>query len=457
MTDEKKIEAMPHSFADEETLLSALLTFADTGSPSTARIEPYHFFNGAHVDIADAIKGCRREGAPVSMDGLTALLQSEGKAERFAAVGGLPFLEQLSKRRPSTPEIQAAFKTVYNHYRVRRLMSAAWQLEAEVSGGRELDGVIVRALEDIGSIGFEADSPAAIRDGLATSISDLERRITDRHVDTVPTGLARLDGLIGGFKLGDLAVIGSRPGVGKTGLLATAIHHAATALKVPVLVFSLEGSSDTFAERLIALASHVPNTSLRNATLDAKQWGRLATSATGLADSPLMVDDRAVDIDEIVRVARRWHANPVLFPNRHARGLIAIDYLQLIESKQPEENRYRELCEISRRLKQLAKRMNVAVVACSQLNRNLEGRTDKRPILSDLRESGSLEDDADLVIFVHRDAVYDPAAIPNDAEIIIAKHRNGPKGTVRAAFIPECVKFMNIVEPGSITKTGGTI
>lgn len=258
----------------------------------------------------------------------------------------------------------------------------------------------------------------------------------------LPTGLVRLDALLGGgLPVGRLTLIGSRPTGGKTALLATTISHVATVAKVPTLAFSLESAAEPFTQRLLCVGGQVTNTHLRGNSLSAAEWARLAVAGQRLSEAPLELDDKSTDIDSIARAAHGWRKNHDRFPSPEAPGLIAIDYLQLIASTPIIADRYDFLREVGRRLWQLARRLNVAVVATSQLNRDYVNRADKRPILSDLGVAGALQDEADVVLFTHRAILDDTDASPLDAEIIVAKPHNGIRCIVPMRFVPEQARF----------------
>jgi replicative DNA helicase len=254
------------------------------------------------------------------------------------------------------------------------------------------------------------------------------------------TGFGALDELTQGLPAGGLVLVAGRPAMGKSTLAVDFARHAALDRAHPVgtVVFSLEMSKTEIAQRVLSAESNIPLTRLRQGDLSAEDWGRLNTTFERLQNAPLYLDDSPnMSLMEIRAKCRR-------LKQTHALGLVVVDYLQLMSSTRPVESRQQEVSEFSRALKLLAKELGVPVVALSQLNRGPEMRQDKRPMLSDLRESGSLEQDADMVFLVHRPDVYDEQDRPGEADIIVAKHRNGPTGVVTLAFMGATSKFENM-------------
>jgi replicative DNA helicase len=255
----------------------------------------------------------------------------------------------------------------------------------------------------------------------------------------VPTGFIDLDTLLGGMQKSDLLIIAARPGMGKTSLLNTVVLNAASQ-DMRVALFSLEMSNEQLVQRLVSQETRIPSHRLREGKLDDRDWSQFVAATQRISTLPIHLDDTpALSTHELRTKARRLHLE-------YGLDLIIIDYLQLMTTPYRSENRVQEISFISRSLKQLARELNVPVVSAAQLSRAVESRNDKRPLLSDLRESGSIEQDSDVVMFIYRDIYYNPdSPVGNKAEIHIAKHRNGPTGTVDLVFIPELTQFKNAV------------
>jgi replicative DNA helicase len=286
----------------------------------------------------------------------------------------------------------------------------------------------------------QTDSTSGVRDLLDEYLDHLEALVTaGREITGVPTGFIDLDQQLSGLQRSNLIVIGARPGMGKTSLALGMSAHAAIEARVPVLFFSLEMSHQEITQRLVSAEGRVDSTKLRNGRMLESDWPKVSHAVGRLGDAPLFVDDNPnLTIMEIRAKARRHKAKEGL-------GLVVIDYLQLMTGRNNAENRQVEIAEISRGLKILARELNVPVVALSQLSRNLESRADKRPNLADLRESGSLEQDSDVVIFCYRDEMYNrDSPDRGTAEIIVAKHRNGAVGVTSLAFLSQYSLFVNM-------------
>ncbi|HSI05027.1 MAG TPA: replicative DNA helicase, partial [Myxococcota bacterium] len=260
-------------------------------------------------------------------------------------------------------------------------------------------------------------------------------------VTGVPTGFQDLDKMTAGFQPSDLIIIAGRPSMGKTAVALNIAQYAAVHQKVPALVFSLEMSKEALVMRMLCSEARIDSQRMRGGFLNSTDWPKLARAAGALAEAPMYLDDTgAISVLEMRAKARRLQAERGL-------GLIMVDYLQLMRGRTSNEGREREISEISRGLKALGKELKVPVIALSQLNRSLEQRQDKRPMLSDLRESGAIEQDADVICFVYRDEYYNPASPDKGvAEFIIGKQRNGPTGTVRLRFFNEYTKFENLAK-----------
>ena len=287
---------------------------------------------------------------------------------------------------------------------------------------------------------LESEDPAE-RETAVALIERISAASERRGLTGVPSGLRDLDKLTSGFQKSNLVILAARPGMGKTSLALGIARHLGVAARVPVVVFSLEMSREEVAQRFISGEARVDSSLMRSGTVREEDWTRIQDACNRLTNAPIYVDDTAgINLMEIRSKARR------LKMKEPDLGLVMIDYLQLMSSGSNEENRVQEISQISRQLKVLARDLDVPVIALSQLSRAVESRTDKRPLLSDLRESGSIEQDADVVMFIYRDDYYNKEASekPGQAELIVAKHRNGAVGHVDLAFMPHFTTFADL-------------
>ena len=326
------------------------------------------------------------------------------------------------------------------HALLRRLIGVAHEI-AEI--GYEVPTDIAGALDQAEALVFDvaqrrtSDSVRSLKDLLTESLERLDHLYGRGETITgVPTGYSELDSLLAGLQPSNLVVVGARPSMGKTAFALGLAANAASNHGVPVLFFSLEMSHLEIAQRVLAAEARLDVTKLRNGRLLDSDWPRISSAIGRIDTAPLFIDDNPnVTIMDIRAKARRMRSSDGI-------GLVVIDYLQLMTGRSSAENRQVEISEISRGLKILARELQFPVVALSQLSRNLEARADKRPMLADLRESGAIEQDADVVMFIYRDEVYNPdSADRGTAEILVAKHRNGPTGSAHLAFIANYAKF----------------
>jgi replicative DNA helicase len=288
----------------------------------------------------------------------------------------------------------------------------------------------------------QSETMAHIKEVLGNALDDLEALYARSEAVTgIPTGYTDLDNLLSGLHASNLVIVGARPGMGKTAFALGVAANVAMKQKVPVLLFSLEMSRKELVQRLLSSEAQIDSTRMRNGKLLERDWEKISHAIGRLADAPIYIDDNPnVNVMDIRAKSRRLKA-------REGLGLVVVDYLQLMSGRMGAESRQVEVSEISRGLKILARELDVPVLALSQLSRNLEMRADKRPALSDLRESGSLEQDADVVLFIYRDEVYNSESSDRGtAELIVAKHRSGPTGVAHLAFFDSFTKFANMAQ-----------
>ncbi|MCX6540040.1 MAG: replicative DNA helicase [Actinobacteria bacterium] len=411
----------PHNLNAEESLLGALLLSKDAvGTVAEMGLSVNDFYKPAHQYVYDAIRGLNATGQPVDAVTVANELRRAGLLDE---IGGAELLLELQNATPAISNSSRYAKIVQDTAVLRRLIRVASEI-AELAYNEPDD--VARALDEAMPLAMDKLQETFERGNIITGLA---------------TGYNDLDELLSGLQPSTLNIVGARPAMGKTAFGLGLAVHAAQNSKVPVLVFSLEMGHTELTQRILSSEARVDSTKLRNGKLTEADWTKLGR-AVGRLEVPLYLDDNPrVTVMEIRAKARRLKA-------RDGLGLIVIDYLQLM-SGSGSENRQLEVSEISRGLKILARELQVPIVALSQLSRNLESRTDKRPMLADLRESGSLEQDADVVMFLYRDEVYNnESPDKGSAEVIVAKHRSGPIGTRRLAFLGAYTRFDNAARSG---------
>ncbi|HEX7927117.1 MAG TPA: replicative DNA helicase, partial [bacterium] len=386
--------------------------------------------------------GERRE--PIDELTLAAFMRSRNQLEQ---VGGLIYIAELQDMTPISANIDAYAQIVREKHQLRSLISAAVDI---ADRGRQSPGDAEGLIQQAEDIFLELANKATRRsfspmsELLKASFEMLEKAQDQGDGLTgLPTGFIELDGMTNGLQKSDLIIIAARPGMGKTSFALNIAQHASVRSGKPTVVFSLEMSKEQMAFRMLCSEAKVDSQKVRKGELDEYEWDKLATAAAKLSPEPplLFIDDTAEATPLAIKaISRRIQAE-------YGLGMIIVDYLQLMRAANRNESREQEIAEISRGLKALAKELDVPVIACAQLNRALEARGNKRPMLSDLRESGSIEQDADIVMFIYRDELYNPKTEDAGiAEIHIAKHRNGPvtHNPIRLAFVAEYTKFGNL-------------
>jgi replicative DNA helicase len=429
----------PWSEEAEISVLSAMLIDGDAVARAVEMVDDGSFYKEANRRVFRAMIRLYSRGEVIDVVTLSDELKSSGELE---GAGGMPYLARLVDAVPTAANIEYHCRILKDKAVLRRLIEAATDIvqEAYEAPAGEVDDTLDRAEQRIFQI-----AQASERQGFVwikeilwpafERIEELQR--SPGSVTGVASGYPDLDNLTAGFQPGDLVVVAGRPSMGKTALALNFAQHAAIDHDVPVAVFSLEMSKESLVQRLLCAEGRVDSGRLRRGRLQDDEYARLATAAGHLNTAPIWIDDTpAISPLELRAKARRLAAEVDL-------GLIIVDYLQLMAGPRNVENRQQEISAISRSLKAVSKELNVPVVALSQLSRAPEQRTDKRPLLADLRESGAIEQDADLVIFVYREEAYRKdgdliddkgESLEGRAEIIVGKQRNGPTGTVNLYF-----------------------
>ncbi len=431
----------PQSIEAEESILSAILLDNSTLLDVLEILTPDNFYRTSHQIIFAAIAELFSKAEPVDLVTLTNILRDKNQLEE---IGGAAYLARIVDTVPSAINVQHYARIVRDKASLRRLIAKANEISRHCyEDGGDLDSVLDFAESAVFEISEDKHQAAfhPISKIIESNIDALEERQGNRTMVTgVTTGFTQLDHKTSGLQRSDLIILAARPSMGKTALALNIARNAAVEGNVPVAVFSLEMSKEQLCERMLCAEARVDSSRLRGGFLNPDDWNRITEAASVLSEAPLYIDDSPdISATSIRTKSRRLKMDKGL-------GLVIIDYLQLMRGRAGTERRDLEISEISRALKLLAKEINVPVVALSQLNRKLEERNDKRPKLSDLRESGALEQDADVVAFIYRDEVYNrDENNPNKgtAEIMIAKQRNGPTGDIPLTFLNSYTRFEN--------------
>ena len=431
----------PYNLSAEESLLGAMLLSRDAIAAAVETCAADDFYKPAHAHIFDAICALYGQGEPA--DPVT-VADELRRADLLEAIGGPATLISLQANTPATANAGRYGRIVEEHALLRRLIGVASEIaELGYSVPEDVTAVVDRAESMVFEVAERRviDTLRPLHDLLSESLDRLEA-LYDRGeaITGVPTGYVDLDERLSGLQPSNLIIVGARPAMGKTSFGLGLAAHAAMEARLPVLYFSLEMSHPEITQRLLCSEARVDSSRIRNGRLLESDWPKISHAIGRLGEAPLYIDDNPnLSVMEIRAKARR------LKSRLGELGVIVVDYLQLMSTRTNAENRQVEVSEISRGLKILARELEVPVVALSQLSRNLEMRADKRPVLADLRESGSLEQDADVVMFLYRDEVYNPESPDRGtAEVILSKHRNGPTGVTQLAFLDHYTRFANM-------------
>ena len=429
----------PHNLEAEQSVLGALLIDRNALSEVSGRLKPDSFYLEKHREIFEAIMVLFEDSLPVDVVTVAEILARRGTLEK---VGDVEYIANLATSVPTTANIRYYSGIIEDKALLRSLISASGEIvNLGLSGSLEGNDVLALAEKSIFDIsqglnrtGLEPISSAL--DQAFTQLEELYRNKSD--LTGIASGFRDLDRKTAGFQRSDLILVASRPAMGKTSFLLNIVVNAALA-KVPVAVFSLEMSRGQLVNRILSLDAMVDLERMRTGKLLEDDWTKIAHALGPLSKAPIYLDDNAsTNVMEMMSKCRKLKMEKGL-------GMIVIDYLQLMEGRKKSDNRQQEISEISRALKIMAKELNVPVIALSQLSRAPETRTDHHPILSDLRESGAIEQDADIVMFLYRDDYYhEDSEKRNIVEVILAKHRNGATGMVELAWIPQYTKFGNL-------------
>ncbi len=439
--------APPQNLEAEQSVLGAVL-LSDATLPALIideHLQPEDFYRPSHGVVYKAMLDLHSTGEPV--DALT-LVEHLKQAGQLDSVGGRAAIDLLSAAVPSVGNVRQYAKIVRDNAMLRRLLHASFEIQQRVHAHdappRELVDLAERAILEVAHDDRRKDFQS-IHDVLSTELDKLERLSREgTSLTGTPSGFDDLDNITGGFQPGNLIVLAARPSMGKSALMANFAEHAALEDGKPVALFSLEMSESELAQRFIASQASIKGDDLRKGKVAESRWGKILAASNRLASSPLFIDDSSeLSVLDVRAKARRLSQQ-----QSSGLGLLIIDYLQLMRSDGSSDNRVEQIGQISRGLKTLARELEVPVIALSQLNRGVEQRHDKKPVLSDLRDSGAIEQDADLVMFIYREEYYDSDSEREGiADLIISKHRNGGLGTVELTFQKEYPRFMSYVGP----------
>jgi replicative DNA helicase len=436
-------QQLPHSIEAEQAVLGGLM-LSNSGFDAVASlISDKDFFASDHQLIFQTMRQLNAEQKPLDIITLSEALQNNRQLDQ---IGGSSYLVELSNNTPSSANINAYAQIVLERSIIRQLITAASDIVKKGYNPLGWDSNKLLAEAEKRLVAIIESRP---NQGGFLSVNELLKEVVERidqlfnsdaDITGLSTGFADLDEKTSGWQPSDLVIIAGRPSMGKTSFAMNMAEHAVLHQEKPVLVFSMEMPASQLIMRMMSSLGKIDQTKLRAGNLSEDDWPRLSSAASRLKDRPLFIDDTPgitpMELRNRVRQVTREHGQP---------GMILVDYLQLMSGSVATENRTNEISQISRELKNIAREFNCPVIALSQLSRNLESRPNKRPINSDLRESGAIEQDADVVVFIYRDEVYNEESPDKGvAEIIIGKQRNGPIGTCKLTFLGKYTRFENL-------------
>ncbi|WP_138756467.1 replicative DNA helicase [Paenibacillus sinopodophylli] len=431
---------MPHSIEAEQAVIGAVLL--SQRLDGTDRLQPNHFYNGHHSTIYHNMQLLAEDGKPVDLVALTAKLQDEKELDK---IGGVSYLSRLCNSVPTATNVNYYAEVVHDRYMHRMTIRT---LQQQLKNAWESDSAIASIVDMQAAATDLADQSIKTKDFKSAKevafnvFENVENRFANFGDDVtgIPSGYYDLDKMTSGWQDSDLIIVAARPSVGKTAFALNLAQAAGIRSRKNIALISLEMSAEQLVQRMMSSEQNIDATKLRTGYMNGEDWEKLTLAVSSISDSKIFIDDSpALTAREIAGKCRRLHKSEGL-------DMILIDYLQLITGRgKSGENRQQEVSDITRTLKQLARELNIPVIALSQLSRGVEQRQDKRPMMSDLRESGAIEQDADIVAFLYRDDYYDKESEKkNIIEIIIAKQRNGPIGTVELAFLKQYNKFIGL-------------
>ena len=441
-----KLKVPPHSLEAEQSVLGGLMIANGNWDGVAEQVRASDFYRPEHRLIFEAME--RQVEAQHPLD-LVTLSEALDRSGHLLEAGGLNYLIEIAKNTPSAANVASYARIVRERAILRKLIDTANTIaeDAYHPEGRDCDALLDEAERKVMQIGNErvrGGGPQPVNPLLKKAVERIDHLFQNQSALTgLTTGYTDLDGMTNGLQPADLIIVAGRPSMGKTTFAMNLVENALLGAGKPVVVFSLEMPADALITRMLSSVGRIDQGKLRTGQLDEDDWPRLSSAIAQLKDKPLFIDDTAgispTEMRSRLRRLAREHGEI---------GLVMVDYLQLMQiAGGKSEGRTAEISEISRSLKGIAKEFGAPLIALSQLNRSLEQRPNKRPVMSDLRESGAIEQDADIIAFIYRDEVYNPETEHKGvAEIIIGKHRNGPIGTVRLAFIGKNTRFENLAQ-----------
>ncbi|HIW20790.1 MAG TPA: replicative DNA helicase [Candidatus Dorea intestinavium] len=433
---------LPHSPEAEQSVLGAMLMDKDAIAAAADIISGEDFYQQAYSIIFDTMTELYNQGMPVDLITLQARLKEKNVPEE---VSSLEYVKDLVSAVPTSANVKYYAKIVSDQSMLRKLIKLNEHLANESYAGKvSVEAILEETEKSIFELLQRRNTGDFVSiDKITISALDKieEASKTKGSITGLPTGFIDLDYKLSGLQPSDLIIVAARPSMGKTAFVLNIAQYVAVRKKKAAAIFSLEMSKEQLVNRLLALESQVNSQGIRSGQLKDHEWEKLIEGAGDIGKSGLILDDTpSISITELRSKCRKYKLE-------YDIGVIFIDYLQLMSGNigKKNDNRQQEISDISRALKALARELNIPVIALSQLNRSVELRTDKRPMLSDLRETGAIEQDADVVMFIYRDDYYNKdSELKGQAEIIIAKQRNGPTGTVKLAWLPDYTKFANL-------------
>lgn len=434
----------PQNIEAEQSILGAILIDNDALPRALEILDAEDFYRQSHRKLFNAMLELFEKSEPIDLITLTDYLKRENELE---AVGGISYLSSLVNMIPTAANIKYHSKIVREKGLLRGLLRSSNEIASRIYesnlDAEDLVDYAEKSIFDISEKRIKA-SFVTLREVIKDSFEMIEQLYDKKEAITgVPSGFRDLDELTTGFQKGDLVIVGGRPSMGKTAFSLNIAQNVGLELKEPVAIFSLEMAKEQLALRMLCSEAMVNSNSIRKGFIKKEDWHKLTSAASNLTGAPIYIDDSSsITALELRAKARRLKME-------HGLSLVVVDYLQLMRGKGSFERREQEISDISRSLKALAKELSVPVIAVSQLNRSVEQRRPPKPMLADLRESGAIEQDADVILFLYRDEVYNKNNLANKgkAEVDIAKQRNGPAGvTVHLTYISSCTRFMNMTD-----------
>ena len=438
--DGTNLKIPPQNIEAEQSVLGSILLEPEALSRVLEVMTGDDFYRQGHRTIFNAMLDLYQKGTPVDLITLTEILQNK---EQLEDIGGASYLTSLADAIPSAVHVDSYAHIVREKSILRRLINRTTEITSKsYNFSGDAEDLLDEAEKAIFEISEAKINPLVypLSDVIKDSFGTIEQ-LYDRkeRVIGVPSGFTQLDKLTSGFQNSDLVIIAGRPSMGKTALALNIARNAAVDHEVPVVIFSLEMSRHQLAIRLLCSEARVDSNKVRTGFFGEREWAKLTAAAGTLSEAPIFIDDSpTISVLQVRAKARRLKSEKGL-------GLIVVDYLQLMKGREGSERREQEISEISRSLKALAKELDLPVIAISQLNRRPEGRDDKKPVLADLRESGAIEQDADVICFIFREEMYEENSKHKGiAEILLRKHRNGPTGSVPLKFFTEYTRFEDL-------------